>query len=85
VDTIYLTNKASKPCLKNVPYEIPLYLDYWFMKRRALNVFHKINLCKMKHPRGAIFEQILFVCANFTIHFPKMLYVKYLSIWIASS
>jgi len=39
-----------KPCLKDAAYEIPLCLDYWFMRRRALNVFPYIILCKMKRP-----------------------------------
>jgi len=30
--------------------EILLYLDYWFMRRRALNVFPYLSLCKMKRP-----------------------------------
>jgi len=36
-------------------------------------------------PSGAIFGQILFVCAKFTNHAPRILYVKYQSIWTASS
>jgi len=39
-----------KPRLKDAEYEIPFYLDYWFMRRRALNVFPYISLCKMKRP-----------------------------------
>jgi len=35
-------------------------------------------------PSGAIFRQILFLYANFTNHVPRMLYVKYQSIWTAS-
>jgi len=37
-----------KPCLKDAANEIPLYLDYWFMRKRALNRFTYISLCKMK-------------------------------------
>jgi len=39
-----------KPCLKDAAYEIPLYLDYWFMRRRAFNVFPCISLCQIKRP-----------------------------------
>jgi len=31
--------KVYKPCLQDAAKEIPLYLDYWFTRRRALNVF----------------------------------------------
>jgi len=40
----------SANCPKDAAYEIPLYLDYWFMRRRAFNVFPGISLCKMKRP-----------------------------------
>jgi len=42
--------QVYKPCLKDAAYEIPLHLDNWFMRRRALNVFSYISLhvCKMK-------------------------------------
>jgi len=39
-----------KPWLKDAAYEIPLYLDDWFTRRRTLNVFPYISLCKMKCP-----------------------------------
>jgi len=42
--------KVYKPCLKDAAYEFLLYLDYWFMRRRAFNAFPYITLCKMKHP-----------------------------------
>jgi len=84
MDFIFM-RKLCKQCLKDAAYGIPLHLDYWFM-RRALNVFPYISLCKMRHPLvGAIFGQILFLCANFTNHVPRTLYVKYQSIGIASS
>jgi len=35
--------------------------------------------------RRAIFRQILFLRVKFTHHVPRMLYVKYLSIWMANS
>jgi len=46
------TCKLYKPCLQNAVYKIPLYLDYLFMRRRALNVFPYISLCKMKRTYG---------------------------------
>jgi len=71
-------------CLQDAAYET-LHLDNWFMTRRALNVFSYkcIRPCKTKHPLlGPFFMQILFLCATFTNHVPRMLYVKYQSIWI---
>jgi len=40
--------KLYEPCLQDAAYEIPLYLDYWFMRRTALNVFPYVSLSKMK-------------------------------------
>jgi len=31
-------------------YEIPLYLDYWFTRRRALHVFPLFTPMQMKSP-----------------------------------
>jgi len=33
---IKFMHKLYKPWLKDATYEIPLYLDYWFTRRRAL-------------------------------------------------
>jgi len=38
VNILFLCAKVYTPCLKDAAYEIPLYLDYWFM-RTTLNVF----------------------------------------------
>jgi len=50
--TFYFNAQSSQTMSKDAAYmyEIPLYLDYLFMRRRALNVFPYISLCKMKHP-----------------------------------
>jgi len=42
--------KLYKPCLQDVAYEIPLYLDNWFMRGRAVDVFPHISLRPMKRP-----------------------------------
>jgi len=38
-------HKLYKSCLKDAAYGIRLYLDYWFMKRTALNVYPYFSLC----------------------------------------
>jgi len=45
-----LMHKLYKTCLKDAEYEISLYLDYWFTRRRTLNEFSNISLCKIKCP-----------------------------------
>jgi len=72
--------------LKDAAYEIPLHLNYWFTRRIALHVFPCISQCKMKRPLiGAFLGGNYFLCAKYTNHVPRMLYVKYQSIWTASS
>jgi len=75
--------KCYKPCLKYAFHEIPLYLDYCFMRRRALNVLSYKAYVKIMHPLVGPFLGVF--CAKFTNHVPTMLYVKYQSIYNASS
>jgi len=53
-DFIFM-QKVYNPCLKDAAYKIPLYLDYWFMRRRAFNIFPYISLCEMKRPLVGLF------------------------------
>jgi len=69
-------HKLNKPYPKDATYGISLYLEYWFTRRRALNVFPYLTLCKIQHPYIAIFMD-LFLIAMFTNHVLRMLYVKY--------
>jgi len=71
--------------LKDAAYEIVLYLDYWFMRRRAFNVFLYIRLWKIKRSLVGSISGGFVLCKNFTNHVPTMLYIKYQSIWNASS
>jgi len=82
------TCKLYKIDLKDAAYDIILHLDYWFTRKRGLHVhvFPYISLCKMKRPLvGPFFGRILFLCAKFTNHVTRMLYLQYQSIWTASS
>jgi len=44
-----------KPCPKDAAYAFPLYLDYLFTRRRALNSFPYISLYKIKRPLVGLF------------------------------
>jgi len=79
------TYKVYKPHLKDAAYEIHLHLDYWFMRRRGLHAFPYTSLCKKKRPLVGSFMGKLYFYVQFTTHVPRMLYVKYQSIWFANS
>jgi len=56
------------------------------MRRWAFTVFPYINLCKMKRTLVVtIVGGFYFLCAKYTNHVPRMLYIKYQSIWNANS
>jgi len=62
-----------------------LHMNFFYIwiigsREEELSVFPYIS------PIGAIFEMILFPCAKylFTNPVPRILYIKYQSIWIAS-
>jgi len=66
-----LMHKLYKSFLKDAAYEIPLYLDHWFMRKRALNVFPYISLFKMKRPLAGP------VLGGFYFYVLRMMYIVY--------